>query len=241
MRLTTAHAIREQVYALLNQAAADVTAADKTKLETFIARRAREAWQFHWWPETMTAESRTVQTSGNRVYVDLAQTGQTEIGLVRGCYLDDPLEEPEPRRVRWVLAGDAIYLPGYGYTTVVVWYQGIAPELLGATYSAGTAYAVGAFMYYASATVGYEGDYWKCLAATSAGENPETAAAKWRRQAVPRILRDAIAHAAYSDYLRPAAKAGDVPLEDTEARAFLEQEMLRVASQQRQAARWSQN
>jgi len=63
MRTTSYYAIREQVYALLNLVATDVATGDKTKLAAFIQRRAREAFQFYWWPETMLIEERYLRAN----------------------------------------------------------------------------------------------------------------------------------------------------------------------------------
>jgi hypothetical protein len=58
VRTTPYSALLTQVYSLLNLVAADVTAGDKTKINAFLQRRAREAFQFAWWPETMRIEER---------------------------------------------------------------------------------------------------------------------------------------------------------------------------------------
>lgn len=186
-------AVLPQVLALANSDATSATAGDKARIAAFVQRRGREAWQFHWWPETMESEERTVETSGERISVPLDQEDETAIGLVRGCYLDDPLTERNPRRVAWVLSGDAIYLPGYGYTTTMVWFQRVPPADFTAS------------------------------------------------NVIPAILRDAIAHAAYSDFLRPAAQTADVPLEETAGYAFLESEVRKLTAMQRQAGKWTQN
>jgi hypothetical protein len=346
MRAISYSAILTHVYSLLNLVAADVTAADKTKLNAFIQRRAREAFQFYWWPETMRMEERfyrqtysastsytastaststevfypatrtyyqclrdstgnapatlssgsyttnlgywatvgenyggndwaastayaqgdvvrnpsdglyyqchTAHTSSSSFdttkfglltewlpYISLDQSGKTAIGQVRGCFLENPARTRDPRRVTMVLGPSGLHLPEVKTTSVVVWFQTKPPVLTGADYSAGTAYSAGTIVYYSSATAGYEGDYWLCATATSAGQNPETHAAKWTRQEIPESLRDAIAHAAYGDYLRPAAKPGEIPIEDTQGGAFLAAEMRKLTAMQRQAGKWS--
>ena len=341
MRLTSYNAIREQVYALLNLVTADVTAGDKTKVNAFIARRAREAFQFHWWPETMRMEERffrllyasgtayavtneiyypatrsyyqalktttgnapatltsgtyatntaywsligegyggddwadatdyalgdtvrsasdgffyrchTAHTSSGTLdatkfglltdwlpYISLDQTGKTAIGQVRGCFLDHPARTQNPRRCSHLLGPSGLYLPDNTSTSVIVWFQIKPPVLSGADYSAGTAYAVGDYMYYATSTTGYEGDYWCCLTATTAAQTPETHASKWTRQEIPEALRDAIAHAAYGDFLRPAGKDGQIPIEEGEGGAFLSAEVRKLVAMQRQAGKWT--
>ncbi len=344
MRVTSYNAILTQVYSLLNLIAADVTAADKTKLNAFIQRRAREAFQFYWWPETMRIEERyyrpiysastaytasttssttevffpatrtyyqclksgtgnapatlsggayttnlgywtpigesyggndwaastayaqgdivrnpgdglfyqchTAHTSSSSFdstkfgllvewlpYIALDQTGKTPIGQVRGCFLDNPGRTRDPRRVAMILGPSGLHLPEVRTNSVVVWFQIKPPVLSGADYAAGTAYAVDDVIYF-SAT-GYEGDYWVCAEATSAGQSPSTHPAKWTKQEIPENLRDAIAHAAYGDFRRPAAKVGEVPIESTQGGAFLAAEMRKLTAMQRQAGKWS--
>lgn len=204
MRTVPYQDILSEVLALAGQKPESATAADLAKIEAFIQRRGREAYQFYWWAETMLAEERDVEVDGDRVFVSLgdlpdeesneAEPDPVPIGLVRGCFLDDPLAEPFPRPVAWVLNGDSIFLPGYRCTTVFVWFQRTPP-------------------------------------ADFLAEDAE----------IPAILRHAIAHAAYSDYLRPSAKTGEVPLEETAGYGFLADEMRKQAAMQRQAGRWTQN
>ena len=347
MRSVAYASVLTQVYSLLNLVAADVTAADKTKLNAFIQRRAREAFQKHWWAETMRSEERwfrgfyatgttyaaptattatevfhpgskgyfqalragtgnapatfaagswttntaywapiaenytgqdwadaTVYAVGDTVRslddaryyrcftahtssgsidtakfgllsewiptISLDQSGKTAMGLVRGCFVDNPERESAPRRLKSLLGSSGVHLLDNTFSSVWVWFQIKAPILTGADWAAGPSYAVGDVVYYASATSGYEGDYWLCLTATSASQDPEDTPAKWQRQEIPEALRDAIAHAAYSDYLRPVGKDGAVPLESTAGGQFLTDELFKAVAMQRQAGRWAQ-
>ncbi len=346
MRNIAYNSVLTQVYSLLNLVAADVTTADKTKINAFLQRRTREAFQFYYWPETMRIEERfyranyvaataytastatsatevyypasktyyqalkagtgnapatlssgsyttnlsywapvaetysgndwadaTAYVAGDTVrnpadglfyrcytahtssgtldatkfgllvewlpYVSLDQTGKTALGQVRGVFLDHPGRVRSPRKIEFIIGPSGVHLPEVGTNSVIVWFQIKPPVLSGADYAIGTAYAVGAVIYYASASVGYEGDFWYCETATTAGQNPETHASKWTRQEIPELLRDAIAHAAYSDMLRPTAEAAEIPIEDTLGGAFLASEMRKIVSGQRQAGKWS--
>lgn len=348
MRLTSYNAILTQVYSLLNLVAADAVTGDQTKINAFIQRRTREAFQKHWWDETMRIEERwfrafyasgtayaaptsssasevfhpgsrgyyqalkattgnapatlsgttwstntsywaavdfgyagndwtdaTVYAVGDTVrsvddglyyrchtahtssssldatkfgiltewlpYISLDQASKTAIGLVRGLYLDHPGRTSEARRVKWMLGPNGIHLLDNRVTSVFVWFQIKPPVLSGSTYSAGTAYAVGDYVYYSSATTGYEGDYWKCATATTAGQNPETHASKWTRQEIPEGLRDAIAHAVYSDFLRPAGNDSAIPIEETAGGSWLATELHKAVAMQRQAGKWTQS
>lgn len=135
-------------------------------------------------------------------YIELEQTGQTEIGEVRGVFVDDPLTTPSPRRLLHLLGQHGIHLPGDSLPLSAYVYFRLRPnEYTGADYDATATYAVGETMFYSSATVGYEGDYWECVTATSAGNNPESSAAKWSRIELPSWLKEAVSAQAYHEYL----------------------------------------
>jgi hypothetical protein len=107
-----------------------------------------------------------------------------------------------------------------------------------ADYSAGATYAVDDQIYYASGTGAFEGDFWKCLTATTAGQNPSTHAAKWSKLSIPAFLADFAVKAASLGYregetkLDAALLSADRQLWDVlfDERAKLHQGMLRPAS-----------
>lgn len=339
MRSIKHSAILTQVYSLLNLIAADVTAADKTKIFAFVDRRSRDAYTFYFWPETMRIEERfyrlpyasgtaytasttssptevyhpasrtyyqalkagtgnapatltggtyatntaywapvaesysgndwadaTAYVAGDTVrnpsdglfyrchtahtssgsldatkfgllvewlpYISLDQTGKTPIGQVRGVFLDHPGRVRNPRKLNFLLGPSGVHLPETATTSVIVWFQLKPPVLTGPDYSASAVYAVDDVVY-------YNGDFWKCLATTTAGQDPEDTPAKWEKQEIPEFLRDAIAHAVYSDMLRPTADSADIPLEETMGAAFLSSEMRKITAGQRQAGKWA--
>lgn len=155
-------------------------------------------------------------------YISLTQTGKDAIGKVRFVGLDDPLATIPPRSVAWQLT--TLGIEPLGSTVAVsvyVWFQLPAPLLTGTDYASGTAYSAGATIYYSSATAGYEGDFYTCLTATSAGQTPETHSAKWEKQAIPSAIYDAVAHYATADYLRSSGQREAAPLEESAADAAL--------------------
>lgn len=165
-------------------------------------------------------------------YISLDQANETAIGEIRGIYLDDPLTTDKPRRTPFVLGSNGAQVLGENVPTAVyVWYRIRLPEFFGADYSATTAYAINRTLYYTSTTPGYEGDYWTTVSATTAGQSPETTAAKWTQIEFPLWLRAAVAHGAYADWLRLDGE-GDLALaEDNVAEGKLSSEVCKLAGQ----------
>ena len=175
-------------------------------------------------------------------YVALDQTGETEIGTVRGVFLTDPLVDREASRVRWVAGPNGIHITQDEIPPAVwVWFRK-TPTIyygLSTAWAALTVYTAGQVVYYSSATAGYEGDWWECLATTTAGEHPEDTAAKWSKREFPEALREAVAAAAYVRYLR---RDDAKPEDRAEARQAAERALLqaqsRAGAQQGQGGTW---
>lgn len=135
-------------------------------------------------------------------YIELEQPDETEIGEVRGVFHDDPLTTASPRRIPFILGQHGLHLTDTSLPVGAYVLFRLRPnEYTGEDYDATATYAVGETMFYASATVGYDGDYWECLSATTAGQNPETHAAKWSRIELPAWLKETVCAQAFHEYL----------------------------------------
>lgn len=168
-----------------------------------------------------TASNWTLLTELNP-YVGLEQPGETAIGLVRGVYDEEPAFATDPRRLLWAMGENGIHLLSEAVpASVWVWFKLREGEFNGADYSAAATYASGARKFYASSTVGYEGDYWTATAATTAGQSPETHPSKWERVEFPAFLRPHVAQAAYADWLRADGQTDKAMAEEQEAERIL--------------------
>lgn len=155
-------------------------------------------------------------------YVGLEQTGQTAIGLVRGIYRENPEFTENPRRLTWRLGQHGIHLVDEGVpASVWVWYKIRPSEFNGSDYSSSATYAIGARKYYTSASAGFEGDFWTCAAATTAGQNPETNPEKWTRVEFPALFRPYVVNGAYADWLRGDSQTDKAMVEDQAAEQLL--------------------
>lgn len=155
-------------------------------------------------------------------YIELEQDGQTVIGTVRQLSPDNPLEVDQPRDKRFRLLGDRIQVLGENVpATLYVWFRERAPHWLGEDFDAAETYGVGEVAYYEGEGADYEGDFWRCLSTTAAGEDPEDTPAKWERIEYPAWLASAAAQAAYADWVRQDGGGQAAKLEDSEANRLL--------------------
>ncbi len=124
-------------------------------------------------------------------YVGWEQTGKTALGTVRAIYRANPRTSSSAARLNFVPDERGVTIVSTSVpTSVWVSFRKRCPAWRGADYSAAATYASGLTRYYASSTEGFDGDFWTTIAATSAGESPETTAAKWSKIEVPSFLCD---------------------------------------------------
>jgi hypothetical protein len=169
----------------------------------------------------------------------IAPTGLPVLGTVRLISRDDPRSVDRARPLPFRAVGDRYQILGEDVpASAFVWYRQQAPNWLGDAFDAATAYTAGTVVYY-SAAGEYEGDFWTCLATTTAGETPESAAAKWERIEFPAILRPSVAQAALADWVRQDGGPEAARLADAEADKLLFKALHRDGPAQRQTTRSS--
>jgi len=155
-------------------------------------------------------------------YIAYVQAGETPIGTFKSIHPSDPRGQRNPRKLPFVPDDRGAMLVGETVpTSVWVRYRLRCPEWTGATYSASTAYAAGKTRYYASTTEGFEGDYWLTVAATDAGQSPETHPAKWSRIEIPKFLEEFAAHGAHLDWQRGEEQTSKAIAEESPCWAWL--------------------
>ena len=71
------------------------------------------------------------------------------------------------------------------------------------TFSATATYVAGQYIYYTRTTGAQAGtsDYWKCLSATTAGQDPEDTPSKWELQELPEALSGILVWQTFGDWL----------------------------------------
>lgn len=157
--------------------------------------------------------------SPQQFYIPYSQTGENEIDALFTAWIDNPAMINFPRQQGFVVtdlgyqmvssAGGYMGTNGYvAYNTnpanpIYIYYRKAPSNFSGSVFSATATYAVGQYMYYTLTTGANAGqsDYYKCISATSAGEDPEDAAAKWQIQSVPEVLNQPLVWQTYGDWL----------------------------------------
>lgn len=119
-------------------------------------------------------------------YMELAQRGQTEIGLVDFACAEDPRVNPNAIRYVFQDRGDRIYFPGDVPLAFWLKYWLREPEFTRVEYSNATAYVAGDVRYYPTT-----GECYRALQATTG--NAPTDPAYWVQQDFPLVLRTPIA------------------------------------------------
>lgn len=185
-------------------------------------------------------------------YVSKTQAGETEIGEFLGLYLDDPRLFKRPRRVVHAIDGQGAHVLTAPHSVsnrcnadfavpneLYVKFRIPCPEFRGETFDVLETYVANAdVVYFAGATTDLEGDFWRCVTNTSAGESPATAAAKWERLEFPAWLRTPVARRAFADWLRYGAQREAARAEDQAADDSLFQAQIQFGAMQGQGLTW---
>lgn len=167
-------------------------------------------------------------------YVGYAQTGFTDIGDVRDVYSKDPRVEKTYATANWTLSQNGVQVPN-GPSTVWLEYRTRFVPLTGADYSASATYAVGDQILFNSA--GSVKNFYTCTTATSAGESPNTAAAKWTLIEIPYIFQPYLVTGAYADCLLMDGQNDKAAQQTRLAESYLETEAAKLFNLQPQQQR----
>jgi hypothetical protein len=160
----------------------------------------------------------TSNTGINDYVISWDQDGEDEINAVFEVYQTNPFATMLPRPQRYQLGPDGItlisgtwgsyYVNGVNQNTiyganpanpVFLYYRKSVPDYSGDTYDATDTYAVDEQVYFVN-SIG-NGDFYKCLTATSAGESPDSAAAKWEVIPFYSVFYNYVLWQSYGDWL----------------------------------------
>lgn len=162
-------------------------------------------------------------------YISLDQADATAIGTVYALYEKDPNSYETVVEFDWHLSSNGIQLTD-NKSFAYVEFRLRAPALKGDTYSATTAYSVDAQVYFSDAST--PGNLYDCATATTAGDSPSSAAAKWVKVDLPYIFGRHLIHAGFADYLTTDQQSERKAQEEGFALDLLTNQVTLLAGQQ---------
>ena len=129
-------------------------------------------------------------------------TGRSAVATFEGdflaAYATDPRTTHKIPQIYTELTSNGVRVGGNpGFAWMV--YRIPRPVISGVPWDATAAYAAGYQVYFQGAT---SGDFYDAVAATSAGESPVTAAAKWSKVELPAYFHGFLSRGTYADWLR---------------------------------------
>ena len=108
----------------------NLSSTTKTIMLSNLDIHLRSAWEFFDWPDLVRIEQRNVQTgTDDDLYIDKAQSGETEIGDIFSVYQDNPNTHAAPREIAFSLDLDKIRLPSDCPDTVYIKFRLPSPDL----------------------------------------------------------------------------------------------------------------
>lgn len=151
-------------------------------------------------------------------YVSYTQSGQTAIGIVQTVTTANPRVTTRGHEVNWTLSdrGIQVHMP-----CPFVWtdYRARCVKLAGEIFAGDKVYATGATMYFSSAST--PGNFYSAVTATTAGDSPDTAAAKWAVVMIPRIFHKYLVLGIAADAMKAGLGGGQNEFQRAEAQLLL--------------------
>ena len=199
-----------------------------------MSKRVKLVWESSRWPEVCVTESRTpTQTGGNEGnYVDLKQSGQTEIGEVFNVWNKSPKSNTGLKDLTWYKSENGVQI-SENTTPVFIHYRKVPPTFTGDTYSQSTAYASGQQSYDSALK-----DFYTANQSVSSGadNSPSTQPNYWDRVEVPAFMQDYLIRGTYADYLRHNGELDRARVAEKDARDVLDHELFKLHTQEGQTA-----
>lgn len=165
-------------------------------------------------------------------YIAYSQTGQTAIAEVFNVTSANPRIVRNFSEYPFQLSENGIQVTN-GPTSVWLDFRTRRSQLTGDVWSSTATYAVGQQVYYTNSTTGV-GNFYDCASATSAGESPVSAAAKWTVVPIPYIFAQALIWYAYADLLAADGQADKAVVQRNAADQYYQLEADKLFRQQRQ-------
>lgn len=183
------------------------------------------AWGYYLGPSLNTGQALTLPWD---------QTGETFIEAIFNVWNRLPSSVTYAAPIPYTFSPAGVTLVGTGSaispgSPVFVDYRQPVPDYEGATFAALSTYAINDQVYFTDSDG--VGNYWKCVAVTSAGESPSTTPAKWALIEIPQLFLDFTVYNAYAQWLRVEGRNGAAEIAESRAEEELNDEFDRQERQ----------
>ena len=196
-------------------------------IRDFASQRVARIWEQEPWPDIVRTYEATPATDSEGVdCINLS----SDIGDVLQVYTLNPAVTARAVPVAYYLDDDGTnrrIIIMDATSPVWVEYRQPKPDLFGEGYSGNSNYSVGAQVYFdtgsnsgsylPSTTSAPAGNFYTCISATTAGQSPSSAAAKWSRVKIPYFCGEYLVRSVLSDYLRTESQFEAAALAEEEA------------------------
>lgn len=149
-------------------------------------------------PDATGGDARWGQLTVFDRHVDLDQSGQTPIGVVLQVSNESLYRTTRRASVEWTQSNEGIQVL-VDATSVWLLFWTLPPELNGDVYDATATYSAGDQVYFTN-TAG-DGNFYDCLATTTAGQSPSSESSKWDLVQIPYAFHTYCSKGAYADWL----------------------------------------
>lgn len=149
----------------------------------------------------------------------------------------DPRITTKTQRLQYLLSADGAQFTTLKHVPAYVWLllRTVRPQLFGDPYDTGATYAAGQQMYFADALG--NGNFYNCVSAATANQNPTSNPALWAIVNLPYVFRQYLIEGGYADWLRGDGQTDKATAEETVAEQMLEFEADKLQRQQQQVSR----
>ena len=178
------------------------------------------------------------------IIIPYSQIGNAQIDIPITLWKDSPFNPQPPRRVGYRLTDQGIKVNDQATNFIVnnnfvfttntatlpipvyyLYYRKQVPDFTGNDYSGTATYAVSDQVVFTYSN-GYK-DYWQCVAATTAGQSPESAPNNWFLLEIPYAFMDYCVYASYVDWLIVEGQNGKAQIMTQVADTILTKELER--------------
>jgi hypothetical protein len=166
--------------------------------------------------------------------VPYEQEGETKLGTILEVWDKHPLIYYTANRLEYVLTQDGVRVPR-GPSVVWVDFRMRCPLWTGKLFDPARAYMQGEQVYFSSQAL--PGNFYNCMAGTSAGQDPESTPEAWSRSLVPQVFQRYLERGAYADWLISEGENDRAAAESGSAKELLADQALVLRAQQQQEQR----